>query len=300
MMLLVSPVAAGRAMGAAASDDKKPSAQSAGIENRVPDVEKYTLRYKFQPGETLRWNVVHRKRIQATYGGSNQVTESASRSTKCWRVIEVGADGVALIETAVDDVDMRQKINDGKTVRYNSRADKTPPRGFEGAAERIGKPLARVKLDARGSTVEREPLMPEPPSNEKQQLTIPLPKDPVAVGESWNLRHEMLLRLETGATKTILIQQVFTLQDVKTGVATIEVANQVLTPIHSPEIEAKLIERYSHGIVRFDVDAGRILSQQMDLDRNVVGFRGAESCMHYLTRFTEEFLPPTPEVAARP
>jgi len=282
ILLLVSPATA-----------EKPNAP---VESQAP---KYTLRYRFQPGQTLRWNVVHRKRVQATFGGSTQVSESASRSTKAWRVIEVDPEGIATFETMVDDVDMRQKIGDRDPIRYNSKTDKTPPAGFVDAAGRVGKPLARVKLDARGRTIERTAILPEAASSEKPQLTIPLPRGPVAVGESWHRRYKMMLPLETGATKTILVQQVFTLRAVTTGVATIDVSNQVLTPIHSPEIEAKLIERYAAGTVRFDVDAGRVLSQQMDLDRRVVGFRGAESCLHYLTRFTEEFLPEKTSLAAR-
>ena len=260
---------------------------------------KYMLRYKFTPGQTLRWKVVHRKRIQATYGGSTQLSESASQSTKCWRVKEIDSDGHVVFESLVEDVNMRQKIGKHKPVSYNSKKDAKPPQGFEDAAKRIGKPLARVKLDNRGRTVHREPLLSEPTTKEKPQLTIPLPEKAVAVGESWRERYDVMLPLETGATKKILTQQVFTLKSVKTGVATIEVANQVITPIHSPKIEAKLIERYSCGTVRFDVDAGRILSQQMDLDRRVIGFRGDDSCLHYLTRFTEQSLPEKATVADR-
>jgi hypothetical protein len=159
--------------------------------------------------------------------------------------------------------------------------------------------LAKITIDSRGKTVKREALMPEPARKGPNFVTIPLPRKAVAVGESWKRREEVLLPLENKTTKTIRTQQVFTLKEVKAGVATIEVANQVLTPIHSAALEAKLIERYKRGMVRFDIDAGRILSQQSDLDRRVVGFRGADSCLHHVTRFTERFLPEKPKVAAR-
>jgi len=263
-------------------------------------IPKYTLRYRFQPGETVRWDVLLRKRIQVSFGGSTKNSDIIDRSTKCWRVVEVDPAGNAVFETRREDLDMRQQMTGQKPVHYNSKTDKTPPPGFEDAARRIGKPLTRIKLDNRGRIVERTPLLPEPASRETPELTIPLPKRAIAVGESWRRRHTVLLPLENGATKSILIQQVFTLSSVKTGVATIEVANQVLTPVYSPEIEAKLIERYAHGTVRFDVDAGRVISLQMDLDRQVIGFRGADSCLHYRTRSTEQLLSEVPNVAARP
>jgi hypothetical protein len=142
--------------------------------------------------------------------------------------------------------------------------------------------------------------LPEPASAETPELAIPLPERPVAVGESWRQPHQAMVRLENGATTTIRTQQVFTLASVKTGVATIEIANQVLTPVHSPEIEARLIEQYTRGTARFDIDAGRVLWQQSDLDHRVVGFHGPESCVHYLTRSTERLLPEEVELAKRP
>ncbi len=77
------------------------------------------------------------------------------------------------------------------------------------------------------------------------------------------------------------------------------VATQILTPIHDPAIEAQLIQRESSGTVRFDIEAGRIVRQQMDVDKRVVGFRGEASSLHYLTRFTEELVPSAAKTAQR-
>ena len=42
------------------------------------DAEKYTLRYKFQPGETVRWEVEHRSKVRTTVSGTTQNTETVS------------------------------------------------------------------------------------------------------------------------------------------------------------------------------------------------------------------------------
>jgi len=290
MLLLALPAVAAESTRRATASSEASKGQN---------VTKYTLRYKFQPGEILRWNVVDRKRIRMTFAGATKTTDSVSRSTKSWRVIEVDSEGNAVLENMVEDVEMRQKMSDRDEIRYNSKKDKKPPRGFQDAAKRVGRPLARLKLSDCGRTLDRTPLLPGPTTKEKQQLTIPLPDRPVAVGESWQEPHDVMLPLENGTTKKILTQQVFTLASVKTGVATVEVANQVLTPIHSPALEAKLIERQRQGTVRFDIDAGRVIWQQMDLDRRVIGFRGPDSALHYLTRFTEKLLPQRATVAER-
>ena len=60
-----------------------------------------------------------------------------------------------------------------------------------------------------------------------------------------------------------------------------------------------MVEREAAGRVRFDIDAGRILGQQMDIDKHVVGFRGEASSIHYVNRFCERLLPEQARTAKR-
>ena len=267
------------------------------------DSQKYTLRYKFQPGEAIRWEVVQRARIRTTVSGTTQIAETVTKSVKVWRVTRVEPDGAATFEHLVESVDMRHKFSGREEVRYNSLTDQEPPPGFEAVAASIGVPVSVVTMSAAGGIVrrERQPVKAAA-QNEEGQMTIPLPEEPVAVGHTWSFPYEIDLPLENGMVKKVKTLQTFKLQSVKTGVATIQVATKILTPIHDPALEAKLIQREQSGTVRFDVDAGRILSQQMDLDRRVVGFtpNNPASSLHYLMRFTEELLPEEPQTASRP
>ena len=250
----------------------------------------YTLRYRFAPEETVCWRVVHRGKISATVSGTTENTEMSSESLKLWRVVAVKPDGAATFEYRVEDVKMRQKLTGKQEVRYNSQTDKKAPLSFEDIAKAVGKPLSRITIDARGKVIKREKMIDSPFGENKGQLTIPLPEKPVAVGETWSQPHEVSVPLESGGIKRIQTVQKYTLKSVKTGVATIRAETQILTPVSNPAIEAKLIQQASRGTVRFDIGAGRILSQKNDLDRRVVGFRGAASSLHYLTLFTEKLV----------
>ncbi len=258
----------------------------------------YTLRYKFQPGQRVRWKVVHRSNVRTPVSDPTKVAETLSESVKVWRVTSVRPDGTATFAHLVENVDMRQKLTGRKEVRYNSLTDKKPPHGFETVAKSIGVPLSIVTMDARGKILDRQRRPEQAALDQDGQMTIPLPEKPVPVGHTWTLPYEIAVRLPTGGIKKIKTQQTFTLTGVKTGIATIGVATQILTPVHDPAIEAQLIQRESNGTVRFDIDAGRIIHQRMDVDKRVVGFRGKASSLHYLTRFTEELLP-TPAKTAR-
>jgi hypothetical protein len=260
----------------------------------------YTLRYRFHPGETLRWEVERRTNLRVTVGESTQATETSTLSLKAWRVSEVASDGTATFEHRVEWVDMRQQHPDCAEVRYDSRTDAKPPAGFDDVAQATGVPLATVTLDARGKVLHRERQnVKAAAKNEDGCITIPLPDEPVSVGYTWSCPQDIDIPLETGGIKKIKANQRFTIESIQTGVATIRVATDVITPINDPAIEAKLVQRESSGRVRFDIDAGRIIGQQMDIDKHVVGFRGESSSLRYVDRFTERFVPSDAVTAAK-
>ena len=265
----------------------------------APGAVKYTLRYKFQPGQSLHWKVEHRCRIRTTVAASTQNAETTSISEMVWRVTDVQPDGAATFEHSVDWVDMRQQLTGSKEVHYDSRTDLVAPRGFEYLAQSVRVPLSIVTLDAKGKVLHRKRFPVKAAAGGEGEITLNLPEEPVAVGRQWTTPHDIELPLPGGGIRKVKARQVFDLLAVKTGVATIHVATQILSPIHDPAVEAQLIQYESAGTVRFDIDGGRILAQEMDVDKGVVGFRGEASSIHYLTRFTEEFTALQPAVATR-
>ena len=129
-------------------------------------------------------------------------------------------------------------------------------------------------------------------------LTVPLPEKAIKVGAKWHLDEEVKLSDEQRRVKLVQVRHQYTLDKVESGVATISVATQSLTPVDDPKFEAQLVQRMQKGTIRFDVDAGRILARQMDLDETVLGFSGADSSMQYVARYSEE--PVKAEVAGKP
>jgi len=284
-----------------------PSGIILGAEEQTPDEtpatasgsdgQTYDLAYKFSPGETLRTEVVHRATVQTTIQGTSQTAETRSTSIKSWKIKDVTPEGTVTFVHMVESVDMWQQTQGRKEVRYNSLTDTEVPPGYEEAAEAVGVPLTIVTMDNRGKILKRHENRPQPASM-STQMTMPLADHPVAIGDSWSSPLDIDVILKDGSTKKVQTRQQFTLEKVADDLATIGVDTQILTPVHDPAIEAQLIQRMSNGSVRFDIEAGRVLSQQLDLDRRVIGFSGPASSMHYLTRFTEKLLGDA-EVAAK-
>ncbi len=268
---------------------------------QVPEGPKHKLQYKFKPGETVRTKVLQQVRLDTTIEGSNQVAETTSGSIKVWKILNVDSSGQTTLVHSVESVDMRQKVTGREEVVYNSQTDQKPPSGFEQVAKSIGVPLAEVTVDQAGKITKRVEKRPGAPSDgHNSQMLVPLPAEPVAVGESWNVPVDVTVSLEGGETKLIKTRQFYTLEKIATGVATISVATQVLTPVNNPKIQSQLVQRLTKGTIKFDIEGGRVSSQQIDLDERVLGFNGNNSSLHYLGRFTEEYQPAETKTATKP
>ena len=131
-------------------------------------------------------------------------------------------------------------------------------------------------------------------------ITIPLPAEPVAIGATWEETHTISVELKDKLKKGIGVRRQFTLKSVTDDVAVIGVEFQALTPIIDPAIEAQLIQHFTVGDIQFNLAEGRIDSQQIALDKRVLGFAGPASSLHYQMQLTETLATETPQVATRP
>jgi hypothetical protein len=260
--------------------------------------EKYDLRYKFNKGEEVRWLTVHQGAWTTKIKGHEQKSLSTSKSTKVWKVTDVNAEGHITLVHTIDDVDMWRQVGDRAEERYNSKTDTTAPAGYEMVAATVGETITEAVIDAHGAVIQREDKFPKFNAS-VGDLVIPLPENPVAVGEEWFVPDEVKVPTQ-GAVKLIKLRKAFKLEKVATGVATISVTTQVLTPVNEPRVEAQLMQHVTKGVVKFDVEAGRVISRRLDWNETVLGFEGADSSMTYLARFTEELATGEPRTAGKP
>ncbi len=270
----------------------------AALSAQAEDAVKYDLKYKFKAGEIMRCEVVHQATVETTIQGTTQTAQTRSSSIKLWEIGDVKTDGSVTFTHMVENVEMWQQMQGRQEMRYNSLTDKKPPKEFEDAAKRVGVPLTVISMDARGNVVKREEKLDKLTTN-PTPITMPMPGEAVPIGHQWSTKYYVTLQTTAGVMKKVDLRQQFVLKSVSAGVATIEVETQVLTPLNDPSIEAQIIQHMSSGTLKFDIDAGRVISQVIDLDRRVIGFSGPASSMHYLTRVEEKLLPATPSTARK-
>lgn len=259
--------------------------------------EKYDLRYKFAAGQTIRWLAVHQGAWTTKIKGHEQKSLSTSKSTKVWKVEEAADDGKTTFSHAIEDVEMWRQVGDRAEERFNSKTDKKAPPSYELVASTIGQTITQATIDERGKVVHRDDKFPKFNISEGDLVT-PLPEKPIAVGEEWYAPDEIRVPVEA-SVKLVKIRKAYKLEKVSAGVATISVATQVLTPVNNPKVEAQLMQHVTKGVIKFDMDAGQLISRRLDWNDTVLGFEGADSSMTYLARFTEELITDEPRTAAQ-
>ncbi len=250
------------------------------------DAAKYVLRYDLKQGEQLHYEVTHVAKTKTRIRGAEEISQVHTTSWRHWNVAAADRSEMTFSHM-IDAVEMTQQQGEAEEVRWDSRSGEAPPAAFERVAEQIGDPLATITINPRGQETAREDHGGTKAQLGMGSLTLALPEEPIAVGDSWSVPREIKVREPNGDVKVIKIRELYTLKKVKTGVATLSVRSEPLTPMDEESVRAQVVQQLSKGEIRFDVDNGRMISKQLDWDETVVGFQGANSLMEYRARLTE-------------
>ncbi len=248
--------------------------------------ERYKLRYNLKANTKVVSEVTHLAKTNTKINDESQSSQSRSVSKKVWTVNEVASNGDMTFVHHVDSVEMSQQIGDGEEHRYNSAIDKEPPSIFGKVAETIGKPLATITINTIGQVVERSDAA-QGSNLGMGDITIPLPEEEIEIGTQWETPREIRVRRKDGTPKVVKVRELYTLEKVSAGVAVISIRTEPLTPLSEPEVESQAVQQMSNGTIRFDLDAGKLISKKLAWDKTVVGFSGAGSVMDYSARLDE-------------
>jgi hypothetical protein len=215
-----------------------------------------------------------------------QEANSRTVTYKSWRVIHA-EDGVATFEYWIDGIDMSQQVGQAEEIRYDSKEppERIPPQ-FAGAADTVGKLVSTIRIDENGLVIARSDIH-NPPHMGMGDVTMPLPKNPVSVGASWEIPREMKINRKDGTQRLVKFRELFQLQKVSAGVATVSVKSEPLSTMGEPSEEAQVLQQLSNGTIRFDIDAGRMISKELAWDHQVVAFSGPGSVLEYSARLDD-------------
>ena len=269
--------------------------------------EKYVFRYKFRPGDVLQWEVIAQVEQLTTQGSYRENVNTVSVSTKTWNVLEVNADGTALLEYGIRDIEMRSLSSQDKVEhKYNSKTDEKPPVEYLDVAELVGVPIAHLTINTRGEVVNRSQkakiaaTMQFGETAEENRITIPFPEHAIGVGDAWDYSREIMIPQPNGTVKKISVRERYTFEKIQNGIATFEFKTVPITPIYDDkETDWAMRTKIRNGKIEFDMQEGRSVSQEYNVKKTALSLdsliRGSAT---YQSRFTEKYLREQPESAS--
>jgi len=303
LAMLVGLASAIGATAAHALADETTSAAGKAAEKTLPadgaPKQTYDLRYKAAIGDIFRYEVSHRASIRTTIDDSTQSVQTKTDSVKAWKINDVLPNGDIEFLTMVERVHMVNQLPDREPTDFDSQRDKTPPAGYEEAARSVGVPLSLVRISSNGKILRREVKLKRQNNEEDGPIALLLPEEPIAIGDTWDEQFDLTVMLKTGGSKLIHTRRHYKLMKVESGIATISIDYQVLSPIDA-HIESQIVQRLLDGEARFDIEAGRIVGQRMEFDKRILGFAGATSSMHYVVRMEEKLVHAPHRIVTKP
>jgi hypothetical protein len=257
------------------------------VETAGPDSsDQVLLRYRFAKGMSIRSEVTHLAKNGTRIDSVQQEANSRTVTEKSWRVIDT-SDGLATFEYWIDGIDMSQQVGDADEIRYSSReSNERAPVQFSNAADKVGKRVSTIRIDETGMVLARSDIH-NPPHMGMGDVTMPLPKNPVSVGATWEIPREMKINRKDGTQRLVKFREFFKLEKISAGVATVSVKSEPLSTMGEPSEEAQVLQQLSNGTIRFDIDAGRMISKELAWDHQVVAFSGPGSVLEYSARLDD-------------
>ncbi|MBQ9454056.1 MAG: hypothetical protein IJU53_00115 [Thermoguttaceae bacterium] len=252
----------------------------------------FQLRYKWQAGDVLEWEVTHSNRTVTKVGAVTENVDTYTHSMKSWKVEKVAEDGTATIVNSVPWVDMRERREDGTTRTFDSRKEIAPKEGFDTVPESLGRDLSRVQISARGEQISREDYRATTIVQQANQayVCIQFPEEAIPVGHSWTHQYPIYAQNKQGQLQRVEMIQRFTLESVSDGIAKIAYSTKILSPIQDRALQAQLLDRLYEGIFLCDVERGRAIFLSERVDESVMGFRGEVSSLKVSINFTERLI----------
>jgi hypothetical protein len=98
----------------------------------------------------------------------------------------------------------------------------------------------------------------------------------------------MKINRRDGTQRVVKFRELFKLEKISAGVATVSVKSEPLSTMGEPSEEAQILQQLSNGTIRFDVDAGRMISKELAWDHQVVAFSGPGSVLEYSARLEDK------------
>ncbi len=270
----------------------------------VAEESTFELRYKFQPGQFLFYEVENTNKMMSRYGEKSEEMVNYTRTWKQLRIVSVDEQGGAMLEPLIERVQMSAKWDDKTPILYDSATDEEPPMQFLAVKKSIGRVQAQFHVDPQGDLVQVTPLIKDDAAlveaaktkDPRLNFLVVLPKGKIRIGETWKDRFKTEVTVGKNLKERVEIQRTYELAEVNGTIATIKLKSGPVTPVIDPQIKVQLMQRTPKGTIQFDLGKGVMLSMSTVVDEEVVDAFGQQTSVRATTKSLDKLLPGAPDL----
>ncbi len=255
-----------------------------------------TAPWQFRPpvGQPLTYRVEHITSVTEVAGGNKTVTTTKVNLVKTWKNAgtDIGKPGVKMVLT-LNALRLETAKPSGEVLLFDSEhPDKSTPALREQLGKLVGQVMAVVRLDPSGRVMEvieskqgsASRFENEPP------FQVVLPGAAPTAGQGWERTYRLTLDPPQGTGEKFDAVQKYVCKEIKDGKATIGLTTQVKNLPASPLDQVPLHQAQPEGEIVFDIEAGRLHSSQLKIDKELKGLQGEGSSYHFESLFTEQYV----------
>ena len=250
-------------------------------------------RWRWQAGQVLVYRVEQTSRAAEVVGDARVEVATRHTVTKRWQVLGVDAAGVATLQLSQTALAYEATRPDGEVLRFDSaQPDKSTPQIREQFSRYVGQPLAVLRVDRQGKVVEVKESKFGPASkfeNEPPFLAL-LPDDGPRAGQAWQRAYQVTLDPPQGTGEKFAAVQHYTCKAVADNLATVALSTEVTALPPALADRVPLVQLQPEGEVVFDLQAGRLRSASLKIDKELKEHQGPGSSYRFQSTYTEQYV----------
>ncbi len=273
----------------------------------------WTLRYRFEPGQQLRYQSEQKMTLEAHVGENRRVDVSQVRQVRLFTVKTVESSGAGTLAMQFEKVWMQRQVDDEAAVEFDSTMKASEiPEVYRGVAHSLRGNAPTFRLTSTGKAVQEtqmkgnesqvRPAVVESPvesdglgqkeiqpvsattaestkSKDPGSFLMLLPENPVRPGDSWKEEFPLTVRGSQELNLQVVVLRTYRLESVTGDIATVTFRSSVRTPIRSSAVRSQLIQATPSGQFQLDMKRGLMISREYRYSETVIGALGAESLL---------------------
>lgn len=252
----------------------------------VPAFAQNPWQFQWKKGQTLTYKIKHVTSVVEVVEKTTNTSNSNLDLVNRWQATDVDAKGVATLTLTLVSMRNEQKRANGDTLLFDSQdLEKSTPELREQMKKFIGQTVAALRIDGYGRVLEvtqgsAATFETEPP------FVVIFPAAKAAAGQAWRRQFNVVLDPPYGTGEKFQAEQRYDCKKLDDGKATVGVTTHYKAMPESPRERLPLLQKDVQGELVFDVEGGRLLSAQLNIDKTIENHQGKGSSYQFKSQYS--------------